>query len=74
MPATLLDYLSINIDMTVLLAQLFISHDIQSLKQKNVRCNYVFVLVSAGTELTPFLVVGTVLGFGFSVRMMLITH
>ena len=33
-----------------------------------------FVLVSAGTELTFFLVAGTVLCFGFSVRMMLITH
>ena len=32
------------------------------------------VLVSAGTELTLFLVAGTVLCFGFSVRMMLITH
>ena len=32
------------------------------------------VLVSAGTELTLFLVAGTVLGFGFSVRMMLITR
>ena len=32
------------------------------------------VLVSAGTELTPFLVAGTALCFGFSVRMMLITH
>ena len=31
------------------------------------------VLVSAGTELTFFLVAGTVLCFGFSVRMMLIT-
>ena len=31
------------------------------------------VLVSAGTELTLFLVAGTVLCFGFSVRMMLIT-
>ena len=31
------------------------------------------VLVLAGTELTLFLVVGTVLGFGFSVRIMLIT-
>ena len=30
------------------------------------------VLISAGTELTLFLVAGTVLGFGFSVRMMLI--
>ena len=33
----------------------------------------VIVLVSAGTELTFFLVAGTVLCFGFSVRMMLIT-
>ena len=32
------------------------------------------VLVLAGTELTFFLVAGTVLCFGFSVRMMLITH
>ena len=32
------------------------------------------VLVSAGTELTLFLVAGTVLCFGFSVRIMLITH
>ena len=32
------------------------------------------VLVSAGTELTFFLVAGTVLCFGFSVRMMLITR
>ena len=32
------------------------------------------VLVSAGIELTLFLVAGTVLGFGFSVRIMLITH
>ena len=31
------------------------------------------VLVSAGTELIFFLVAGTVLCFGFSVRMMLIT-
>ena len=31
------------------------------------------VLVLAGTELTLFLVAGTVLCFGFSVRMMLIT-
>ena len=31
------------------------------------------VLVSAGTELTFFLVAGTMLCFGFSVRMMLIT-
>ena len=31
------------------------------------------VLVSAGTELILFLVAGTALGFGFSVRMMLIT-
>ena len=31
------------------------------------------VLVLAGTELTFFLVAGTVLWFGFSVRMMLIT-
>ena len=31
------------------------------------------VLVSAGIELTFFLVAGTVLRFGFSVRMMLIT-
>ena len=31
------------------------------------------VLVSAGTELSFFLVAGTVLCFGFSVRMMLIT-
>ena len=31
------------------------------------------VLVSAGTELTLFLVAGIVLRFGFSVRMMLIT-
>ena len=35
---------------------------------------YTFVLVSAGTELTLFLVAGTVLGFGFSVRIMLITQ
>ena len=35
--------------------------------------NSVGVLVSAGTELTFFLVAGTVLCFGFSVRMMLIT-
>ena len=32
------------------------------------------VLVSAGTELTLFLVAGTVLCFGFSVRIMLITR
>ena len=31
------------------------------------------VLGSAGTELTLFLVAGTVLGFGFGVRTMLIT-
>ena len=31
-----------------------------------------FVLVSAGTELTLFLVAGTMLCFGFSVRTMLI--
>ena len=34
---------------------------------------YDTVLVLAGTELTLFLVAGTVLCFGFSVRMMLIT-
>ena len=34
---------------------------------------FVCVLVLAGTELTLFLVAGTVLCFGFSVRMMLIT-
>ena len=34
---------------------------------------YMGVLVSAGTELTLFLVAGIVLCFGFSVRMMLIT-
>ena len=33
-----------------------------------------FVLVSAGTELTLFLVAGTVLWFAFSVRIILITH
>ena len=32
------------------------------------------VLVSAGIELIFFLVAGTVLCFGFSVRIMLITH
>ena len=32
-----------------------------------------FVLGSAGIELIFFLVAGTVLGFGFSVRIMLIT-
>ena len=32
------------------------------------------VLVSAGTELILFLVAGTVLWFGFSVRILLITH
>ena len=32
------------------------------------------VLVSAGTELTLFLVAGTVLCLGFSVRMMLLTR
>ena len=32
------------------------------------------VLVSAGIELIFFLVAGTVLGFGFSVRIVLITH
>ena len=32
------------------------------------------ILVLAGTELTLFLVAGTVLCFGFSVRMMLITR
>ena len=32
------------------------------------------VLVSAGTELILFLVTGTVLCFGFSVRIVLITH
>ena len=32
------------------------------------------VLVSAGTELTLFLVAGTVLWFGFSVRIMLIAR
>ena len=32
------------------------------------------VLVLAGIELIFFLVAGTVLCFGFSVRMMLITH
>ena len=36
-------------------------------------CSCTYVLVSAGTELTLFLVAGTVLCFGFSVRMMLIT-
>ena len=35
---------------------------------------YRAVLVSTGTELTLFLVAGTVLGFGFSVRMILITR
>ena len=35
--------------------------------------NFASVLVSAGTELTLFLVGGTVLCFGFSVRIMLIT-
>ena len=37
-------------------------------------CPELLVLVSAGTELTLFLVAGTVLCFGFSVRMMLITR
>ena len=32
------------------------------------------VLVSAGTELTLFLVAGAVLWFGFSVSILLITH
>ena len=35
---------------------------------------YIVVLVSAGIELIFFLVAGTVLCFGFSVRIMLITH
>ena len=35
---------------------------------------YTVVLVSAGIELILFLVAGTVLCFGFSVRIMLITR
>ena len=38
-----------------------------------VKCQWVTALVSAGTELTLLLVAGTVLCFGFSVGMMLIT-
>ena len=36
--------------------------------------SYAHVLVMAGIELIFFLLAGTVLGFGFSVRIMLITH
>ena len=54
-------------------------HDLSSKPlDKNVFFIYLLgikgVLVSAGTELTLFLVAGTVPCFGFSVRIMLITH
>jgi len=40
----------------------------------NVIRHFQFVLVSSGIELIFFLVAGIVLCFGFSVRIVLITH
>ena len=45
-----------------------------ALKTRDVQAGCEDVLVLAGIELIFFLVAGTVLCFGFSVRMMLITH
>ena len=53
--------------------KLMISPHICRMDVKSELVAEICVLVSAGTELTLFLVAGTVLWFGFSVRMMLIT-
>ena len=45
------------------------------MKKRIAKClDYSSVMVSAGIELIFFVVPGTVLGFGFRMRIMLITH